>query len=289
MHGRCGYGITDMQFFQERKKMTGIDERQPKKRVNAVRTLSVLAACALLAVTVVFSMKLLIPAAPEPVPAAELMPLTAKPEAEPLPEPGFEPFVSRELKQAWEENNDVIGWITVDGCGIDNRVFQAKDNDYYLRRNEKGEHDVWGCYFLDYKNSPDENAFNDRVQIVYGHSLKDDPDSEKFSKLKYYLDKKFAKEHPYIYFSTLYQQYEWEIFACTYVPVTLNYIAVNPDDEKFRKVIIDYIAANTNVDFGVKVKKDDRILILSTCTSDTKVRYVVAARLVGPVDATADE
>lgn len=259
------------------------------RTVKAGRIIGILAVIALLAVASVFTLKLVRPSAKVPEAAPEPVPLRAKPEAEPLQDPGFEPFISRELKEAWEENNDVVGWITVEGCDIDNRVFQGKDNDYYLRRNEKGEHDVWGCYFLDYKNSPDENAFNDRVQIVYGHSLKDDRDSQKFSRLKYYLDRDFALAHPYIYFSTLYQQYQWEIFACTYMPVSINYIAVNPNDEKFKKVIIDYIAANTNVDFKVKVKEEDRILILSTCTSDKKVRFVIAARLVGPVDTNTEE
>ena len=37
-----------------------------------------------------------------------------------------------------------VGWLTVEGTEIDNAVMQAGDNDYYLRRNEYGEDDVWG-------------------------------------------------------------------------------------------------------------------------------------------------
>ena len=97
----------------------------------------------------------------------------------------------------------MVGWLIVDGCEIYNVVFQGKDNNQYLRKNEEGKKDVWGCYFLDYKNRPDEEKFHDRIQIIYGHSLEDDWDSKKFSKLKYYQKKSFAKEHPNIYFSTL--------------------------------------------------------------------------------------
>ena len=59
-----------------------------------------------------------------------------------------------------------VGRLTVEGTEIDNAVMQAGDNDYYLRRNEYGEDDVWGCYFMDYACSP--SSLN---LVIYGHSL----------------------------------------------------------------------------------------------------------------------
>ena len=36
---------------------------------------------------------------------------------------------------------------------------------------------------------------------------------------------------------------------------------------------------NSYYDFGVPITTDDQILVLSTCTSDENVRFVVAAKL----------
>ena len=194
-------------------------------------------------------------------------------------EPDYAPFVSQAVYDAYNENNDVVGWLTVDGCEIDNRIFQYTDNDYYLRKNEQGSYDVWGCYFLDYINVQDGYAMTDRVNIIYGHSLDDYAESEKFSKLKRYREASFAKAHPYIRFDLLYCEQKWEIFACCNIPITIDYIDPNPNNGKMQDTL-DYMFENSFVDFGVSASTDDQILVLSTCTSDDMVRFVVAAKLV---------
>lgn len=193
--------------------------------------------------------------------------------------PPYSPFVSQQLKDAWEKNNDVVGWLTVDGCEIDNRVFQAEDNDYYLRKDEDGNHDVWGCYFLDCENRTDGASFEDRVLIIYGHSLKNDPDNQKFSKLKRYKDAQFAAAHPVIEFTSLTGTYRWEVFAASDIPVAMYYNVPRPSDKKFAK-IMTYLQEHSKVDFGCTAGPDDQVLLLSTCTSDPDVRYVVAAKLI---------
>lgn len=191
----------------------------------------------------------------------------------------YEPFVSREIFDAYNENSDVIGWLKLEGCEIDNRVFQCGNNDYYLRLNEAGEYDVWGCYFLDYINVNDGTKLTDKVNIIYGHALDDDPDSEKFSKLKRYKDETFALANPTVEFDLLYANTEWQIFAACDIPVTIDYIDPNPDEEKYTDTL-NYMTENSYVDFGVDVTAEDRILVLSTCTSDENIRFVVAAKLV---------
>ena len=41
-------------------------------------------------------------------------------------------------------NEDVIGWIRVDGTGINYPILQGGDNDYYLARNYKKEFNTIG-------------------------------------------------------------------------------------------------------------------------------------------------
>ena len=49
------------------------------------------------------------------------------------------------LAVAQKENPDTVAWITIPGTNIDAPVQQYGDNDYYLRRNEKGAEDYHVC------------------------------------------------------------------------------------------------------------------------------------------------
>ena len=54
------------------------------------------------------------------------------------------------LAAAQKENTDTVAWITIPGTNIDAPVQQYGDNDYYLRRDEKGAEDYHGCIYADY-------------------------------------------------------------------------------------------------------------------------------------------
>lgn len=54
------------------------------------------------------------------------------------------------LAAAQKENPDTVAWITIPGTNIDAPVQQYGDNDYYLRRDEKGVKDYHGCIYADY-------------------------------------------------------------------------------------------------------------------------------------------
>lgn len=191
------------------------------------------------------------------------------------------PFVSRAVSEAHAANSDVVGWLTLEGCGIDEPVLQSFDNDYYLRRNEAGEEDVWGCYFLDYINRNDGTALPDKVSIIYGHSVGDTAEGERFCALKRYRTADFALQNPTFGFSLLYEEDCWQIFSACDIPISIDYIDPNPSREKYQQTL-DYMLEHSYVDFGVEVGPSDHILILSTCTSDESVRFVVAAKPVQP-------
>ena len=188
-------------------------------------------------------------------------------------------FVSEELEQGFSANSDVVGWLKLDGCDIDNLVFQSVDNSYYLRKNEEGRYSVWGCYFMDFINLHSGATLFDRVTIIYGHSSGNSSEGNRFSKIKRYRDADFAREHPVFSFSLLFREMKWEVFACTDMPITINYIDPDPNDSRFRETF-GYMIENSYVDFGIELKDDDQILLLSTCTSDPYTRFVLAARLV---------
>ena len=188
-----------------------------------------------------------------------------------------EPQQLTQLQLKHQSNEDTVGWLTVDGCEIDNPLFHGEDNEEYLRVDENGQGNIWGCYFLDYINRSDGEKLQDKVNIIYGHSKGDDPNEKKFSKLKRYKDETFAKEHPAIELELLNNNTKWQIFAAVDIPVSIDYIDPNPDVEKLNRTL-KYMLDNSYVDFDVDVSDKDQILILSTCTSNEDVRFVVAAK-----------
>src|SRR5690625_4821779 len=58
--------------------------------------------------------------------------------------PGFDEL----LKQ----NEDVVGWITVDGTQIDYPILHSSDNVEYLTENYYGNQSRAGSIFMDYRN-----------------------------------------------------------------------------------------------------------------------------------------
>lgn len=182
-----------------------------------------------------------------------------------------------------QENRDTVGWVKIEGTDINNSVLQSYDNAYYLRRNERRQYDVYGCYFADYECSIGSREELSRNTIIYGHNeLTDDPDGRRFAQLYRFLDPEFAAATPCVEFCTAKDPMEWQIFAVFYTDVGFNYIAVNVTDEELTS-IIETARLKSIYDYGVSVTAQDKILTLSTCTSkfgDSDHRFVVMAKLL---------
>lgn len=66
-------------------------------------------------------------------------------------------------------NDEVVGWLYVPGTTINYAVYQADDNERYLRHSAEGNYLLSGQLFLDYQNSAPGMA--DAQSIIYGHHL----------------------------------------------------------------------------------------------------------------------
>lgn len=166
-----------------------------------------------------------------------------------------------------------VAWLTVPGTEIDNAVMQAEDNDYYLRRDETGTDDIWGCYYMDY-----ECGINSRNLIVYGHSLEDNPDAARFSQLKRFLEKTFAQKNKTIRFYYDGAWREYEVISAGYANVETDTIAIsaNPDTSTLDNITAAALARSV-VDFGVTPSTGAELLTLCTCTADSGTRFIVTA------------
>ena len=73
-----------------------------------------------------------------------------------------------QVQSLQEENQDIVGWLEIEGTTINYPVLQGKDNEYYMTHNYKKEKTRNGSIFLskDYDwNIPSSNL------LIYGHNL----------------------------------------------------------------------------------------------------------------------
>ena len=84
-----------------------------------------------------------------------------------------------------EINNQVIGWLKVNGTQVEYAVVQAEDNNYYLKRNLEKKYNVGGWIFADYKNKLDGT---DKNIVIYGHNMRD---NSMFGTLKNILEEEW--------------------------------------------------------------------------------------------------
>lgn len=175
-----------------------------------------------------------------------------------------------------KENEQVVGWITIEDTAIDYPILQSDNNVDFLTENFYGYDSVAGSIFLDYRN---DITSTDANMIVYGHRMKD---GSMFQHLTKFLNKDFFESHRTFTFDTLYDEYEAEIFAVYRTLVDFNYIQTDfQADDEFEQLlhgIQERSIFKTDIDIG----PNDQILTLSTCDSSLDPddgRLVVHAKL----------
>lgn len=181
--------------------------------------------------------------------------------------------------ELYAQNSDFMGWLRIDGTGIDYPVVQSKDDpDFYLKHNFSKEYSRFGIPYMQ------ENCglSSDNI-IIYGHNIKS---KSMFNELTEYKDKDFYTVHKYITFETLDEQGTYAVIA---VFKTVAY-----SDRGFK--YYDFVNANTEEDFnayiakckalsfydtGVTAEYGDKLLTLSTCEySQENGRFAVVAKLI---------
>ncbi len=166
-------------------------------------------------------------------------------------------------------NQDLAGWVTVEGTGIDYPVLQDKENsEYYLSHNFFRKEERAGAVFLD------GNACiypKDKNIVLYGHNMSD---GSMFGSLKKYRDKSFWQKHSVFEFDTLYEKSRYQIVAVLVVDIAKTesfcyYGFYNYDEEGFDKCM-DFIEKNRLYDTGYQPIYGDSFVMLSTCNGSVK-------------------
>ncbi len=192
----------------------------------------------------------------------------------------IEPEATLDFEPLWAENSDICAWIEIDGTLVDYPVLNCPtgDDEKYLRRAINGQYYIGGSLFIQERYN--KSDFNDRVTIIYGHTM---PDETLFGQLeKYYSsDETFDKFNDIkIYLPDRVEHYT--VFAA--VPYDSIHVLATYDFsndywyENFFNGVkkIRHLSATMREDIFPDI--GDRVLILSTClNADSNFRYLVMA------------
>ena len=213
---------------------------------------------------------------PSPVPVPVPTPIPT-PEPDPTPGPPVNAEYFEQLRREYN-NDDIVGYLKIEGTSIDYLVVQAEDNEFYLDRNIHKERCNAGWVFLDYEN---DTSRDDLHTIIYAHNMREDI---MFHSIRYYTSKDFFENHRFIIFNTDYADQTWEIFSFhqTFYGPDFNFIQMYfPTHDHFVRLLMQ-MKSRSMYDTGVDVSPSDRVLTLVTCVGAeiTAERYVVHARLL---------
>lgn len=196
--------------------------------------------------------------------------------------------ILKEYKELYDENNDLYGWIEIEGTNINYPVMFTPDApNFYIDKNWNKEISPNGIGTSIYiSGDTKENSEN---TIVYGHNMKN---YRLFGALELYKNENYYKDHKFIRFDTLYEKRTYEIISVSKSKVYydenqisnneyLFYNHIELDTEQEFNEYIKYIKNNAwyNIDETAKFK--DQLLTLCTCddwTEDGRL-LIVAKRI----------
>ena len=168
----------------------------------------------------------------------------------------------KSFKELQAINDEVIGWITVYGTNIDYPITQAENNMKYVNTSAEGTYSLSGAIFLDAEN----NGFDDFNSILYGHhmaaramfgEIDEFAEQEKFDTHRYgnlYCDEKDCGIEFFAYLHV--DAYDSSVFTA------------NVGEDAAQRYLDNLLAKATHIR-EIDVTTHDRIILLSTCSSDS--------------------
>ena len=200
--------------------------------------------------------------------------------------------ILEEYQSLYQENSDLIGWITIQDTVIDYPVMQTmEDEDYYLTYDFYGQSNSNGSLIMDTDsnvgvgtkdreyaggNAPSTNL------IIHGHTMKS---GQMFGLLNLYEDKEYGDAHSIICFDSLYEKREYQLIAAFYSQVYYKeqkvfkyYNFFQADTREEFQYWYENIKKLSLYDTGVSAEFGDEFITLSCCSYQVEDgRFVVVA------------
>ena len=191
------------------------------------------------------------------------------------------PTILPEYAALYLQNDDMVGWIEIEGTKLNYPVLQTPDEkDFYLQRDFNKETSNHGAIYV--QENCDVWTPSDNV-VIYGHNMKD---GSMFATLLKYRTQSYWEEHRFIYFNTLLERHTYEIVAVFKTSATIGkgfdyHLFVNAEDEEEFDAYINQIKKLSYYDTGVSAEYGDKLITLSTCEYTlTNGRLVVVAKRI---------
>ena len=192
-----------------------------------------------------------------------------------------EPKMIAGYEEIYNQNNDLVGWIKMEGTRMNYPVMQTPDDpNYYLYRDfdkkdsTRGSIYAWGDADI---NMPSDNI------TIFGHNM---ADGSMFNCLGAYTSKVAWENNPLIIFDTLYEYHTYKIFAVfkTSANIGQGFSYHKFVDAANEKEFKDFVAKCKELSFydtGITPVYGDKLIALSTCeyTLDNGRLVVCAVRI----------
>ena len=188
-----------------------------------------------------------------------------------------------ELAELYQQNGDLVGWISIADTNINYPVMQSvNEPNFYLKHDFDKEYSDYGCPYVQEDCDVQEPSDN---LVIYGHHMSN---GSMFAHLEKFKDEGFWNEHRTISFNTLTDKQEYEIVAVFRTVVYTD----RPDVFKYYRFVDaesanefdDFIAKCKELSFydtGVTAEYGDKLITLSTCEySRNNSRLVVVAKRI---------
>ena len=185
-----------------------------------------------------------------------------------------------------EENPDIYAWIVVSDTLVDYPVLQHPTDDYYyLNHNIDGSKGYPGCIYTE--GTYNSKDFEDTNTVLYGHNMRD---KTIFGTLHSFDDPDFAMSDKYIFIYTEDRTLVYKVFGA--YEYSSKHILWSYDfsneyiyDEYLKEILsLRKLPGRVlNIRSDVEVTNKDKIITLSTCTTDSSddFRYLVQGVLIG--------
>lgn len=164
-----------------------------------------------------------------------------------------------------EINEQTVAYIEIQGSENRYPVMQSDDNEFYLRRGMDKEYSLQGTPFMDYRNAPD---LTDQNTIIYAHMM--NYGDAMFGIFRHYLDQDYVDAQPKTFtLTTENGVYTYQMFSLQHVWATDPYRIPNQEEEKFvEDLVVDYEQSEVNFGYASDFSPEDRVVTLSTCTTN---------------------
>ena len=184
-------------------------------------------------------------------------------------------------KDIYEQNNDTVGWLKIEGTKLNYPVLQTPDNpNYYLYRDFDKKDSKRGSVYA--WEAADINEPSDNITL-FGHNM---ADGSMFACLNAYTSKDAWDKNNLIFFDTLTEYHTYKIFAVFKTSANLGqgFSYHKFVDAENAQEFNEFVSTCKELSFyetGITPVYGDKLICLSTCeyTLDNGRLVVAAVRI----------